>query len=114
MDSLKTIDLGIFNLSVANLIPFKMERKIENPTTQYYTKTGEALKLVNENFYRKVKGHKSLKVSTVSNEQVTNNWVVKSQIGNCNYSINGKLNYTVKNKRINKWFKIIDLLPKGN
>lgn len=114
MDSLKTIALGIFNLSVANLIPFEMEIKIENPTIEYYTKTGENLKLVNESFYRKVKGHKSLSVNTISNQKVTNNWVVKSQFGNCNYSINGKLNYTSKNKRINKWFEIKDLLPKSN
>jgi hypothetical protein len=39
--------------------------------------------------------------------------VIKSQIGNCNYTINGKINYNIKNKRINTTFPIIDLLPKS-
>lgn len=55
LDSLKTIEEGVFNLSVANLIPFKLEKIVENPTIIYYTKKGETLKFFNERFYRKVK-----------------------------------------------------------
>jgi hypothetical protein len=114
IDSLKTIEFGIFDLSVANLIPFKLESKIENPTIEYYTKTGETLKIVNESFYRKVKGQKSLKLITILDKDVSNNTVIKSQIGNCNYLINDKVNYTEKNIRINTSFPIIDFLPKSN
>jgi hypothetical protein len=114
IDSLKNLELGIFNLSVANLIPFKLESKIENPTIEYYTKTGETLKIVNESFYRKVKGQKSLKLITILDKDVSNNTVMKSQTGNCKYFINDKVNFTEKNIRINTSFPIIDLLPKSD
>ena len=115
VDSLKTINLGGFNLSAANLIPFKLESKIENPTIDYYyTKTGETLKIFNESFYRKVKGQNSLKLKTILNQDVPINTVIKSQIGDCNYYINGKVYHTIKDKKINSTFPIIDLLPKSN
>jgi hypothetical protein len=114
LDSLKTIEEGVFNLSVANLIPFKLEKIVENPTIIYYTKKGETLEFFNERFYRKVKGQRTLKVGTILNQNVQDNTVIKSQMGNCNYFINGTINYSVKNKRINSAFQIIDFLPKNN
>ncbi|MCF8329039.1 MAG: hypothetical protein K9I37_01775 [Crocinitomicaceae bacterium] len=43
------------------------------PIISFYTKTGEALKLYNESYYRKDKVQKYLKQVTFSNEAVQDN-----------------------------------------
>jgi len=110
-DSLKTVNVGFFSVEVTNLIPFKLERQIENPTISFYTKSGETLKLYNESYYRKVKGQKYLKQVTISNEAVQDNTLIKSRVGTLNYIVNGKVNYSIDNKRINSSLPIIDRFP---
>ena len=92
-------------------ILFFYRRQIENPTISFYTKSRETLKLYNESYYRKVKGQNYLKQVTISNEAVQDNTLIKSRVGTLNYIVNGKVNYSIDNKRINSSLPIIDLFP---
>jgi hypothetical protein len=90
----------------------KIERdKVIRPIISFYTKSGEDLKLYNESYYSKVKGQTYLKQVTISNEAVQDNTLIKSRVGTLNYIVNGKVNYSINNKRINSSLPIIDLFP---
>ena len=67
--------------------------------------------MYNESYYRKVKGQNYLKQVTISNEAVQDNTLIKSRVGTLNYIVNGKVNYSIDNKRINSSLPIIDLFP---
>ena len=101
----------MYNSRFLLFISFFYRRQIENPTISFYTKSRETLKLYNESYYRKVKGQNYLKQVTISNEAVQDNTLIKSRVGTLNYIVNGKVNYSIDNKRINSSLPIIDLFP---
>ena len=113
-DSIKNINIGVFSITAPNLIPFKLERKQVNPIFEYYTKTGETLKVCNDNYYRKAKGKQCIKQETILYDKLSENQVVKSKVGPCNFLINNKENYTMSKYRRNTYFPIFDQMPKGN
>lgn len=110
METKETISASWFWMDFSAIL-FLYGRRIENPTISFYTKSGETLKLYNESYYRKVKGQKFLKQVTISNEAVQDNTLIKSRVGTLNYIVNGKVNYSINNKRINSSLPIIDLFP---
>ena len=110
METKATISASWFWMDFSAIL-FLYRRQIENPTISFHTKSRETLKLYNESYYRKVKGQNYLKQVTISNEAVQDNTLIKSRVGTLNYIVNGKVNYSIDNKRINSSLPIIDLFP---
>ena len=89
-------------------------KKQVNPIFEYYTKTGETLKICNDNYYRKAKGKQCIKQETILYDKLSKNRVVMSKFGPCNFLINNKENFTMPEYRLNTGFPILDQLTKGN
>jgi len=98
-DSLEQKQFGIFNISTPNYLKLKFQRKFVNPQYFYYTSKGEKLKKVNDNYYRKVKGEKSITIKTDNeNVQLEPNTLIIASKGQMDYIINDSVNYSVQEK----------------